>query len=179
MVAKWRFSSSFDPSILFMAFYWKCVCICVNSWVLTVLHRWSSLTLFIFKIIFSLTTPHLSCGTWIFVAARRIFSCAKQDPVPWPGMEPGPLEHSVLTTGPPGKSLSHFFKERFYILRWSRIDWQCVSSRCTANWFSGVCVYIYIDTYSFPDSFLTVLILMFKLPHMWPVAACWGWLLCL
>ena len=40
-------------------------------------------------------------------------------------------------------------------------------------------VYIYIDTYSFPDSFLAVLILMFKLSHIWPVAACRGWLLCL
>ena len=91
-------------------------------------------------------------------------------------MEPGPLEHSVLTTGPPGKSLSIFFKKDFiFYVGVELIDNVLVSSVQQTD----SVVYIYIDTYSFPDSFLAVLILMFKLSHIWPVAACRGWLLCL
>ena len=48
----------------------------------------------------------------VLVAACGIFSWGMRDPVPWPGIEPGPLhwERGVLATGPPGKSLAYFSK---------------------------------------------------------------------
>ena len=43
---------------------------------------------------------------WVLVVEHGIFSCGIWDLVPWPGIKPSSpvLEHSVLTTGPPGKS---------------------------------------------------------------------------
>ena len=53
-----------------------------------------------------LAAPGLSCGTGSLIAISKLL-CAMWDLVPWPGIEPGPpaLEHKVLATGPPGKSL--------------------------------------------------------------------------
>ena len=72
------------------------------------------------RVFISLTALGLSCGRQglrsplccaeSFSCGMQALSCSMRDLVPWPGIEPpGPLdwEHSVLATGPPGKSLAN------------------------------------------------------------------------
>ena len=65
-------------------------------------------SLFLFKRSF---IHYLGCAQVLVTAAHMIFSRSMWDPVPWPGIEPRPLDWDrwVLATGPPGKSLNGYF----------------------------------------------------------------------
>ena len=60
----------------------------------------------------NLTELGLSCRRWAFF-------CGMCDLVPWPGIQPGfsASGHSVLATGPPGKSNLEAFKKGFWELQ--------------------------------------------------------------
>ena len=63
-----------------------------------------------------------ACGLFV-VACRLLAVACIWALVPWPWIEPGPpaLDHRVLTTGPPGKSLYGFFLTSINIMYY--IDW--------------------------------------------------------
>ena len=94
--------------------------------------------------------------TYTFICIYFLFGCAglcrsTQDPVPWPGLEPGPprWQCGVLATGPPGKSL---VEESFvsFTLKGSPLVFPklCIcwwpSIICLAEfsevWISGLCM---------------------------------------
>ena len=53
----------------------------------------------------------LSCRMWIFTCGIQTLGCSMWDPVPWQGIEPGPLALGVLATGPPGARVKDLWTE--------------------------------------------------------------------
>ena len=83
---------------------------------------WQECPRFLYSFSFFLFLKNIYLFIWqhqVLVAAHGVFSCGTWDLVPWPGIDPrGPLhwEHGVLTTGPPGQSLSTPFQHLLEIL---------------------------------------------------------------
>ena len=93
-----------EISIRFWTLSW-----CYKGWRLQRMLRWDESTFFSIYSFGCARSQVQYAGSLIFITARGIFSCMNTltfgtwNPVPWPGMEPGPLhwECGALATAPP------------------------------------------------------------------------------